>query len=170
MVWQEVFDEIVRKRTEEGNAGRERARRAGRLAGMDPTSLLKLADPPDFRGVTTGYGLQRRDDLATAYERAQQRVEDYEEELRRLREEHAEIIRPDKRLWVGVVILASFAGVGVAWPMYVMSTSPADLASVRWFIWPFCVVLAVLIIYVVVYLFNLSRRQLPTVGGTTEAD
>jgi hypothetical protein len=66
---------------------------------------------------------------------------------------------------VGVAILAAFAGVGVAWPMYVMSTGPTGLASVRWFIWPFSVVLAALIIYVVVYLFNLSRRQLPTVGA-----
>ena len=108
--------------------------------------------------------------MAAAYERAQQRVEDYEDELRRLQEEHAEIIRPDKRLWVGVAILTAFAGIGVAWPAYVMSTGPTDLASVREFIWPFYAVLAVLIIYVVMYLFNLSRRKLPTVGGTTEDD
>ena len=66
-------------------------------------------------------------------------------------EQSNEIVRPDKRLLVGVAILAAFAGVGVAWPMYVMSTGPTGLASVRWFIWP--------------YLFNLSRRQLPTVGA-----
>ena len=170
MVWGEVFDEIVKERTGEESAKREKARRAGYLAGTDPTPWLKLSDPPDFRGATTGYGLRRRDELAAAYERANQRVEDYEDELRRLQEEHAEIIRPDKRLWVGVVILAAFAGVGVAWPMYVLSTGPTDLASVRWFIWPFCAVLTALILYVVVYLINLSRRQLPGAARTTDDD
>lgn len=170
MAWEEVFEEIIRKRSKNWNADREAARRAGYVTGIDPTPLLKLAQMPDLRGITTGYSLRRRDELAVAQVRAQQRVEDYEDELRRLRHEHAEIVRPDRRLWAGIAILAAFAGVGVAWPMYVMSTGPTDLASVRWFVWPFCIVLAGLIIYVVVYMLSLSRRQLPSVGGTAEGD
>jgi hypothetical protein len=170
MVWEYVFDEIVEERRAEANAEREKARRAGGLVGFDPIPFLKLPDPPDFRGVTMGYELRRRDDLAAGYERAKQRVEDYEEEFRRLRDEHAEIVRPDKRLWFGVAILIAFAGLGVAWPTYSMSTGPADLTSVRWFVWPFCGVLAGLIIYVVMYLRNLSHRQPPTTPCAGDRD
>lgn len=52
----------------------------------------------------------------TRDERAQQQVEDYEDELRRLRESHEEIVRPDARLWWGVVILILFAIAGVGLP------------------------------------------------------
>ena len=69
-------------------------------------------------------------------------VEDYEDEFRRLRDEHAEIVCPDKRLWFGVAVLIAFAGLGVAWPTYSMSIGSANLTSVRWFVWPFCGVLA----------------------------
>ena len=158
MVWGHVFRQIVDERAAKQAAAREAARSAGFLYGMDPTPFLAL---PDLRGVTTNYDLQRRDELAASYERAKQRVEDYEDELRRLRDEHVEIVRPDKRLWFGVAILGAFAAFGVAWPAYSMSTGPSDLASVRWFVWPFCVVLAALIVYVVAYLWNLSHRQLP---------
>lgn len=161
MVWEHVFEEIIKDRIAKDNAAREEARRAGLLWGMDPIPFLRLSHVPDLRGITTGYDRQKRDDLAATYERAKQRVEDYEDESRRLRDEHVEIIRPDKRLWFGVAILIGFAVLGVAWPTYSMSTGPANLASVRWFVWPFCVVLAALIIYVVMYLWNLSHRQLP---------
>lgn len=61
-------------------------------------------------------------------------------------------------------------GFGVAGPTYSMSTGPANLNSVRWFVWPFCGVLAASIIYVVVYLRNLSHRQPPTTPDAGDRD
>src|ERR1700722_7669241 len=136
MVWEEVFEEITQRQRRGENAEREKDRRKRYIVGTDPTALLKIQDPPDIRGMTTPYDRQRRDELAATYERAEQRVENYKDELQRLREEHAEIVRPDRRLWIGIVVLIAFAGLGVAWPMYVMSTGPTSLASVRWLIWP----------------------------------
>jgi hypothetical protein len=92
-------------------------------------------------------------------------VEDFEDELRRLQEAHAEIIRPDVRLWIGVAVVIIYAAVGVAWPLFVMSEGPTDLAQVRWAIWPFMAALLILIIYVVVYLATITRRKTPPIGA-----
>jgi len=105
--------------------------------------------------------VRRYDEARAANERAQQRVEDYEDELRRLREAHAEIVRPDARLWWGVGILIAFAIVGVALPAWVMSQGPKDLATVQWLVYPFGGALAILLAYIVVYLAQLSRRKPP---------
>jgi hypothetical protein len=170
IVWEEVFENLVKARMAEANAEREQTRRAGRLAGMDPTPLLRLARPNAFnlKGITTTYDLQRRDGLAMAHERAKQRVEDYEDELQRLRDEHAEMIRPDGRLWWGIGILVIFAAIGVAWPLYLMSIGPTRLASVWWIAWPFWGVLAALVLYVVWYMVSLSRRKAPQVEIATD--
>jgi hypothetical protein len=55
--------------------------------------------------------------------------------------------------------------------MFVMSRGPADLASVRWLVYPFVGALAALILYIVVYLAQLTNRKPPTVSaGPRNAD
>jgi hypothetical protein len=139
-VWDTVFNEVYRRRY-----------------GSNPPS-----NPPPSADMSQ-YELQRRDDLAANYERSQQRVEDSQDELWRLQDVHAEIIRPDKRLWFGVTVLVVYAAVGVAWPLFVMSQGPTDLAQVRWVVWPFMAALLILIVYVVVYLATITRRKSPLV-------
>jgi len=51
-----------------------------------------------------------------------------------------------------------------------MSQGPADLAQVRWVVWPFMAALLILIIYVVVYLATITRRTAPPVGAAAGDD
>ena len=80
--------------------------------------------------------------------RARQRVEDLREELRRLRQQHADVIRPDARLWWAVVILVAYGIAGVAVPLWVMSEGPASLHAVRWTFWPFAAGMMALLGYI----------------------
>ena len=68
-----------------------------------------------------------------------------------------------------VAVLAAFAIVRVTWPMWVMSRGPDDLARVSWLLYPFLAGLAVLIVYIVLYLVHLTRagRDRAVSGGTT---
>jgi hypothetical protein len=115
---------------------------------------------------------RREDELEATDALAQQRVEDYEAELGRLRQAHLEIVRPDGWLWMGVAVLAAFAIVRVTWPMWVMSRGPDDLARVSWLLYPFLAGLAVLIVYIVLYLVHLTRagRDRAVSGGTTAGE
>lgn len=101
----------------------------------------------------------RHNDLIAAAVRASQRVEDLEEELRRLRQQHADVFKPDARLWWAVAILTAYAIAGVAVPLWVMSGGPASLGAVRWTFWPFAAGLAALIAYIAWYLLGLTRRR-----------
>jgi hypothetical protein len=101
-VWEKIFDEI---RNEVAKAEAARRRAAARLSGnllaglLDPSAFT----PPPVRVIDqSGTGARRYDELVAADQRAQQRVEDYEDELRRLEEAHKDIVRPDSRLWWGV--------------------------------------------------------------------
>lgn len=124
--------------------------------------------PPDY-GQLSGLAIRppnvalieanRYDDLVAADVRARQRVEDLREELRRLRQQHADVIRPDARLWWAVVILVAYAIAGVAVPLWVMSEGPVSLHAVRWAFWPFAAGMVVLLGYIAVYLFGLTRRR-----------
>jgi len=121
MVWEKVFEEVSEERAQEERAQREWTQRRYGLTFPAALDSEWLRSQPPIRnpilGPTVSYEWQRRDDLAANYERAQQRVEDYQDELRRLQEAHAEIIRPDVRLWIGVAVVVIFATVGVAWPL-----------------------------------------------------
>jgi hypothetical protein len=134
---------------------------AGRSAKMfnppDYSSLLKgpTIRPPDVTLIEAN----RHDDLVATAERASQRVEDLEEELRRLRQQHADVVKPDARLWWAVAILTAYAIAGVAVPLWVMSSGPASLTAVRWTFWPFAVGLVALIAYIAWYLLGLTRRR-----------
>ena len=101
----------------------------------------------------------RYDDLVATAVRADQRVEDLEEELRRLRQQHADVVKPDARLWWAVAILTAYAIAGVAVPLWVMSYGPTSLSAVRWTFWPFAAGLAALIAYIAWYLLGLTRRR-----------
>ena len=72
---------------------------------------------------------------------------------------HAEIVRPDARLWWGVGIVVLFAAVGVALPLWIMAQGPKDLGSVRWLFWVFAGALAALLAYIVAYLAQLTRAK-----------
>jgi hypothetical protein len=91
--------------------------------------------------------------------RAQQQAEDLEAKLRRLEQEHAEIVRPDVRLWWGIGILIVFTILGVVLPLGVMTAGPHDLAQVGWVFYPFIISLLALIGYIVVYLVQLTRSR-----------
>ena len=131
-------------------------------AAQSPRRLAAIQALPgtsasDYRATAA----RRRDDLVSAHQRALQQAEDYEGELRRLRQAHADIVRPDGRLWWGVGILIAFAVVGVAVPLWVMGEGPKNLASVRWLFWLFAAALGALLGYIVVYLFQLTRARPP---------
>jgi hypothetical protein len=142
----------------------DRYARLGQLQQL-ATSTFK---PPDYGQISGLVGrppnaalieANRYDDLVAADVRARQRVEDLREELRRLRQQHADVIRPDARLWWAVVILVAYAIAGVAVPLWVMSKGPVNLQAVRWTFWPFAAGMVVLLGYIAVYLFGLTRRR-----------
>jgi hypothetical protein len=141
---------------------------ADHYAGLGQIMAASAFKPPDcgqISGLTVrppNAGLieaNRYDDLVAADVRARQRVEDLREELRRLRQQHADVIRPDARLWWAVVILVAYAIAGVAVPLWVMSEGPVSLQAVRWTFWPFAAGMVVLLGYIAVYLFGLTRRR-----------
>jgi hypothetical protein len=124
---------------------------------LEGLHLAPIVTPPQ-----TDYGAiraRREDELRATDDRARQQVEDYEAELGRLQQEHAEIVQPDARLWWGVGILGVFAILGVGLPTWIMSQGPDNLASVRWVFWPFAISLALLIGYIVIYLAKLTGNR-----------
>jgi hypothetical protein len=135
----------------------------------DSFAGMNLFEPPDYSALTKGLIVRppnamlieanRHDDLVAAVVRGGQRVEDLEEELRRLRQQHADVIKPDARMWWAVAILTAYAIAGVALPLWVMSNGPVSLSAVRWTFWPFAGGLAVLIGYIAWYLLGLTRRR-----------
>ena len=135
------------------------------LAGQ----AANMFKPPDFSHQLPALAIRppnvtlieanRYDDLVAIAVRASQRVEDLEEELRRLRQQHADVVKPDARLWWAVAILTAYAIAGVAVPLWVMSYGPTSLSAVRWTFWPFAAGLAALIAYIAWYLFGLARRR-----------
>jgi hypothetical protein len=132
------------------------AQTAGLYNRPDSSYLSGLAiRPPNAMLIDAN----RHDDLVAATVRASQRVEDLEEELRRLREQHTDVVKPDARLWWAVAILTAYAIAGVAMPLWVMSSGPASLSAVRWTFWPFAAGLAALIAYIAWYLLGLTRRR-----------
>ena len=173
--WKYVYDEIVTRLVEEAKAALSSAADDGwplrglsnsiNRAVLDAQSpaqrkmmqSLAYAGASDARATAA----RRHDELVAAHQRALQRVEDYEGELRRLRLAHAEIVRPDARLWWGIGIVVAFAVVGVAVPLWVLGQGPRDLASVRWLFWLFAAALAALLGYIVVYLVLLTRTRQP---------
>ena len=130
--------------------------------------FASLAGQPktDFGAIEA----RRYDDLLAADERARQRAEDFEDELRRLQQAHAEIVRPNSRLWAAVVILVAFTIAGVGIPMWLMAYGPADLTQDRWAFYPFAIGLVVLLAYIVWYLIDLTRRQQQHPTEQTPAD
>lgn len=119
---------------------------------------VNLSNGPDYSLIPRTLALRppsaelidanRLDNLVEATVRASQRVEDLQEELRRLRQQHADAVKPDALLWWALVILTAYAIVGVAMPLWVMSDGPASLSAVRWTFWPFAAGLAAPIAYI----------------------
>lgn len=170
-VWAKVFDEVSARRAKEESRKQEEARRRGRITGLNTATWAQLgaaaqasrsmaqrmAQSPEYWQIRAS----RHDQLAVANQRAQQQAEDYQDEYRRLQHAHQEIVRPDRRLWSGVAILIAFTIVGVAWPMLTMSTGPTTLTQVHWLIYPFTTALGVLLVYIVIYLWQLTSRNTP---------
>jgi len=174
-VWEHVYDGIARERAAAEEAAAEARRRAAPPKSPIERQLDLINEWPErerqerallagmaVREPQTDHGViaaRRADDLRANHARAQQQVEDLEAELRRLEQEHAEIVRPDGRLWWGIAILIVFMVLGVVIPLLVMATGPRDLAPVRWVFYPFIGSLALLIAYIVVYLVQLTRAD-----------
>jgi hypothetical protein len=165
-VWEHVYDRLVRELAEAEEARREAAPPKSPFESLaaavdarhwvNPSMTYAAAAPATDSRATKA---RRYDELIASHQRAQQQVEDYGAELIRLRREHAEIVRPDARLWEGIVILVIFTALGVALPLWIMSQGPHDLNRVRWVFYPFAGSLAALIIYIVVYLVQLTRSN-----------
>ena len=174
-VWAHVYDGIARERDAAEKAAADARRRAAppkspmereleilndwpRREQQQRALMTKLAviEPPaDYVAIAA----RRSDDLLANHERAQQQVVDLEAELRRLEQEHADIVQPDARLWFGVGILIVFTILGVVVPLGVMATGPRNLSPVRWVLYLFIGSLALLIGYIVVYLVQLTRNK-----------
>jgi hypothetical protein len=164
-IWKHVYDEIkveliaaekaMRKATPRSSFGFDTASLGISSGNRAMIRALARTEASDFRATAA----RRRDGLVGTHQVAQQQVQDYEAELRRLRMAHAEIVRPDARLWWGVGIVAVFAAAGVALPLWVMAQGPKDLASIRWLFWPFTAALAALLAYIIAYLAQLTRRK-----------
>jgi hypothetical protein len=177
-VWEYAFDAFKRERFErEAAERRERERERPQRTAYDPSGLLSqgfgdlaemMSRPQYFPArlparPQTDYEAtweRQKDDLRTADEHASQQVAEREAEFARLQRDHAEIAQPDARLWWGVSILTVYAIVGVGIPMWELSRGPADLGQVRWIFYPFAGGLAVLIIYIIVYLAKLFGAPL----------
>ena len=174
-VWEHVYDSIAEERAA-AEAEAEEARRRGAAprsaieesvdtfndmlaAERQRQALMIGLSVPEPRTDYGAIAARRSDDLLRNHARAQQQVEDLDAELLRLEQEHTEIVRPDARLWWGIVILVIFTILGVVLPLGVMATGPRDLAPVRWVFYPFVLSLAVLIGYIVVYLVQLTRSK-----------
>jgi hypothetical protein len=159
--WEHVYDGITNELIEAEKARLKAAPHlprptSGFASGMfDSIASIAAVPPSDFRATAA----RRYDELLASHARATQRVEDYEAELGRLQLEQAEIVRPDARLWWGIGILVIFAILGVALPLWVMAEGPHDLVRVRWVFYPFAGSLAALIIYIVIYLVQLTRSK-----------
>jgi hypothetical protein len=182
-VWANVYYSVARERDAAEAAAAEARRRAGppkstlerSLDFMNGTMnrgqqqgayIATFAPPRD----QTDYGAieaRRADELRASHARAQQQVEDLEAELDRLEKEHAEIARPDARLWAAAVILVILTIVGIVIPLGVMATGPRDLAQVRWVLYPFLGSLALLIGYIVWYLAKLTQTKDKSDGKPT---
>src|SRR5258707_1829330 len=171
--WQIVFSDQAWELQKERQRERERERRAAQPPGKNPfeslgvkmADLAKLSSPIDPRQYfpeplvpTSPIAARRYDEVRAQDERAQQRVEDYENELERLETEHGEIARPTGWLWAAVAILAFFAVIGIGLPVGLMSAGPTDLKSVSWVVVLFLVALAFLLGYIVLYLKQLTRK------------
>jgi hypothetical protein len=93
--------------------------------GFDVSSLIPaISTPPEYVAL----GIQRRNALRDDVARAQQRVEDIEEELARLRRTRKAIVRPKGLGW-GLVVLGFFTVVGVIIPIWLMSRAPERLTA-----------------------------------------
>lgn len=174
-VWEHVYDGVAKERAAVEGATAEARRRAaprksaieesidrmndGLIRGQQQRALMATFSAPRPQTDHGAIAARRSDDLRASHARAQQQVEDLEAELHRLEQEHAEIVRPDARLWSGVAILIIFTILGVVLPLGVMATGPRDLAPVRWVLYPFLGSLALLIGYIVVYLVQLTRNK-----------
>lgn len=177
-VWEHVYDSIAKERAAAEKAKEARAEAARRAAPPKSAidrSLDIINDGLIFeqqqRALMTRLAVpvpqtdhgaiaaRRSDELLANHARAQQQVEDLEAELHRLEQEHAEIVRPDARLWWGIVILILFTVLGIVIPLWVMVTGPRDLAPVRWVFYPFIGSLLLLIGYIVLYLIQLTRKK-----------
>jgi hypothetical protein len=162
-VWERVYESVTAEVAEAQAAARKAAAARSRPFGLPDLADLyqstamvaKITPVSDHRATAA----RRRDELIASSERATQRAEDYEDELERLQQAHAEIVRPDARLWWGIAILIVLTVLGVVVPLWVMATGPRDMASVRWVLYSFLGGLVLLIGYIVVYLAQLTRRR-----------
>jgi hypothetical protein len=143
-IWEFVFDDVAKK---SGHFERPLHPASAALGASASSTDDGVADA------------RRSDDLRANYARAQQRVEDLEEELARVEDEHAEIIRPDGRLWSGIAILVVFTAFGVALPLWDLSDGLRNSPQVRWVLYSFAACLILLTGYIVVYLWQLTRKK-----------
>jgi hypothetical protein len=176
LVFDDKADEFYREREREREHERERRQRdqAERpqpslfpgLKGIDIAGLSSILGSgtggrsgPKLKAATSDTGARRYDEIQAEELRTQQRAEDYENELERLEAEHSQIAGPTGWLWTAVVILISFAMVGIVLPLWEMARGPVDLLAVKWVIWPFFGALAGLLGYMFFYLKRLTGRH-----------
>ena len=143
-VWEHVYDSIAKERAAAEKAKEARAEAARRAAPpksaiersldiindglireQQQRALMATLAVPEPQTDYGAIAARRSDELLANHARAQQQVEDLEAELHRLEQEHAEIVRPDARLWWGIAILIVFTILGVVFPLWGHDHGPA---------------------------------------------
>lgn len=181
--WEEIYrklaESVVLERAEEEEAEREAARQGqeagltnifggGALAGilkaqtamgyMRPAQVnlpLATIGPRTDAGVTNA---RRADELRRDRELAERELAGLEVEVSRLTREQARVVRPDKWLAWGMIVLTYFTAVGVGLPLYVLSKGPTNLTPhIRDELITFGSGLLALIGYMIAYVLNLSK-------------
>ncbi|WP_181802312.1 hypothetical protein [Streptomyces shenzhenensis] len=167
--WSLIFDETVMDAVKAAERRKAQQRRTGSfslpsvMSGITPSMIRAITprDNTDWRAIRA----RRYDAKVLASERADQQVQDLDNELVRLRQAHSEVVRPDGRMLWALVVLAVFTVVGVGLPLWVMSQGPRDITPhIRWLFWLFGGALATLLIYMALYLRALMTRRSMALG------
>ncbi|WP_343444450.1 hypothetical protein [Micromonospora schwarzwaldensis] len=168
-VWRLAFEEAVeeRKAVAKAREAPKKARRgtagAHQLFGADRWSVPPNLDLTSaVRSIRGPNHVPTRIRLQTKYDRAQQAAEDLEAEVRRAQDAHDQVVRPDKQLWIGLLVLLYPAIVGIVLPVIALSRGPQQFTPyIRFQMHTYFSGLAVLFGYMVYLAARLSRGRHP---------
>lgn len=158
-IWHHALNAVIDERIEDRRRTGEMDQREEMAASMPAPSDLRS----DF-----GVAERRRDERRAALERAEQRVEDLEDEVARLRQIRDAVVKPSKQLWVGLLVLAYPTIVGIVLPVLAMAGGPTDFTGgIGALVVLFITGLVGLLAYLTYFAARVSRRGR---GGDLDTD
>jgi hypothetical protein len=156
--WEEVWQDAYETAFLEPDPPQHGANEIG-WSSYGAAALSALRPIPLDSGILL-HRLNRRTALAEDVARAEQQVEDLQDELDRLKRERKRIVRPKGLGW-GLSVLGYFTVVGVMLPLWLMSRGPdrltAHLGEVV--LWAFLSGLVALLVYMVVLALRLRKSR-----------